>query len=448
MTPAIAVLVVAAILASALFTAAELAIFAPAESRIRSLGDEGVRGSGALRSLRSRPERVLVLLRLADAFADVTAGGLVAYYAYARWDAVWLALALGVVALLIVYLGELVPIGLAAHHGLRFALVLAPVLVVITRVLGGPLDLIARLSRVRSSRLDARGLATETNLRHLLALGHGEAEGSEHERELIERAARLDEAKVWDIMTPRVDIFAWRDDQMLRDLVPQLGAVRYSRVPVYHDTIDNITGVLYLRDAYQALVSGQRDVALRALVREPLIVPGSVPVMKLLRDFQARRIHLAIVVDEYGGTDGLVTLEDVIEELVGEIVDETDVAEEPITRVTRNEIIAAGDADLREINHYFNTTFPQLEHRSFNGYLLEELDRVPQKGERFDLEGVLVEILDATDTQVVRVRLKRSGTGAEGGPPAGASGAHRRAEPGAAGGESRARSGAGAPETE
>jgi CBS domain containing-hemolysin-like protein len=186
---------------------------------------------------------------------------------------------------------------------------------------------------------------------------------------------------------------------------------------VYRDTIDNITGVLYLRDAYQALVSGQRDVTLLALVREPLIVPGSVPVMKLMRDFQARRIHLAIVVDEYGGTDGLVTLEDVLEELVGEIEDETDLTEDAITRVTRNEIIAAGDADLREINHYFNTAFPQLEHRTFNGYLLEELDRVPAKGERFTLEGVMVEILDATDTQVVRVRLKRLGSGVDGATP-------------------------------
>ena len=417
MTPVIVVLVAAAILASAFFTAAELAIFAAAESRIRSLTDEGVRGSGALSSLRTRPERVLVLLRLADAFADVAAGGLVVYYAYARWDAVWLALALGLVALLIVYLGELIPIGLAANHGLRFALLIAPVLVVITRVLGAPLDLIARLSRVASTRSSVNAIGgMEPDIRHLTALGHRPALG-DPERELIERASRLDDAKVWDIMTPRVDIFAWRDDLVLRELVPQLGAVRYSRVPVYRDTIDNITGVLYLRDAYQALVSGQRDVTLLALVREPLIVPGSVPVMKLMRDFQARRIHLAIVVDEYGGTDGLVTLEDVLEELVGEIEDETDLTEDAITRVTRNEIIAAGDADLREINHYFNTAFPQLEHRTFNGYLLEELDRVPARGERFTLEGVMVEILDATDTQVVRVRLKRLGSGVDGATP-------------------------------
>jgi CBS domain containing-hemolysin-like protein len=153
-------------------------------------------------------------------------------------------------------------------------------------------------------------------------------------------------------------------------------------------------------------------VTLRTLAREPLVVPGSVTLSKLLRDFQTRRIHLAIVVDEYGGTDGLVTLEDVIEELVGEIVDETDLAEDAIQRISKTEILAMGDADLREINHFFNTTLPQLEHRSLNGYLLEELGRVPEPGEVLDRDGVRIEVLDATDTQVTRVRLRRMGADA------------------------------------
>ena len=112
--------------------------------------------------------------------------------------------------------------------------------------------------------------------------------------------------------------------------------------------------------------------------------------------------------DEYGGTDGLVTLEDVLEELVGEIADERDVAEEPILRVSRTEIVAAGDADLREINHFFNISLPQLEHRSLNGYLLEELGRVPDAGEVLERDGITIEVLEATDTQVTRARLRRS----------------------------------------
>jgi CBS domain containing-hemolysin-like protein len=296
----------------------------------------------------------------------------------------------------------------AVNNALPFALFLAPGLLILTRAMSPVLGVLGRLARVRPERRDqAINPITETEIRHLTALGHVEGGIEAHERELIERAFRLDETQAWDIMTPRVDIFAWPDSLQLKEIATELGTALYSRIPVYGDTIDDVTGVLYVRDAYKALISGQRDVPLKSLAREPLIVPGSVPLSKLLRDFQTRRIHMAIVVDEYGGTDGLVTLEDVIEELVGEIVDETDVAEEPITKVSRTEIVAVGDVDLREINHFFNMSLPLLEHRSLNGYLLEELGRVPEPGETVERDGITIEVLEATDTQVTRARLRR-----------------------------------------
>jgi CBS domain containing-hemolysin-like protein len=407
MTLTLGIGLVVAILFSALCSAAELAIFLPSEGRVRSLADEHHRGAAALVALRTRPERTMVLLRFFDALSDVSAGALVAYMTYAQSGLLPVALAVGASAFLVLYFGELLPMGFAANHGVRIALTIAPAVLVLTRVLAPLLLLLARVSRMRTDRRDTVSTITGTEIRQLTVLGHSEGEIEEHEREIIERAFRLDETKTWEIMTPRVDIFAWEDSARLADIAPALGAVRYSRVPVYGESIDDITGVLYLRDAYTALISGQRDVQLRTLAREPLVVPGSVPLSKLLRDFQNRRIHLAVVVDEYGGTDGIVTLEDVLEELVGEINDETDEAEEAITRVSRTEIIASGDADLREINHFFNTALPQLEHRSLNGYLLEELGRVPEPGETLEREGISIEVIDATETPVMRARVRR-----------------------------------------
>ena len=398
-----------AIFLSALFSAAELAVFLPGEGRVRSLADQKVSGAAALVQLRSKPERTLVLLRLADALSDVSAGGLAAYIAFQQWELLGLVLAIAGAALLVLYFGELIPLGIAANHGLRIALTIAPVLLVLTRVLSPLLVVLSRLSRIRTDRRGAVSTITESEIRQLTALGHTEGVIEEHERELIERAFRLDDTRTWEVMVPRVDIFAWQDSKRLADIVRELGALRYSRVPVYGESIDDITGVLYVRDVYHALVGGQRDVKLSELAREPLVVPGSLPLSRLLRDFQSRRIHMAVVVDEYGGTDGIVTLEDVLEELVGEIVDETDVDEDAITRVTRTEILAWGDADLREINHYFNTTLPQLEHRSLNGYLLDELGRVPQPGEKIEREGIMIEVVEASETQVTRARLKKVG---------------------------------------
>ncbi|HEY8483788.1 MAG TPA: hemolysin family protein [Longimicrobiales bacterium] len=419
MLPAIVALLVALVL-SAFFTTAELALFSLGESRVRTLADEGYRGSAALERLRERPERVIVLLRLGDALADVAAASVAAYLAYLAWQSYGVALGVAAsvllgAALLILVFGELVPMGIAANHNVRVALAVSPLLLFLCRVLEPPLFLLEKLARAIPRR--SAGLAasiTESEIRQLTAIGHTEGKIEEHERQIIERAFQLDERKAWDIMTPRVDIFAWPDSLTLAAIAPRLGTVPYSRVPVYGESIDDITGVLYLRDAYQALLAGQRDVPLRQLAREPLIVPGSVPVSKLLRDFQTRRIHLAVVVDEYGGTDGIVTLEDVLEELVGEIADEKEIAEEPpILRVSRTELIAAGDADLREINHILNTSFPTLEHRSLNGFLLEELGRVPEPGEELERDGIVIEVLEATETQVLRARLRRSSPAAE-----------------------------------
>ena len=236
----------------------------------------------------------------------------------------------------------------------------------------------------------------------------------------------LDTRQVWEVMTPRVDIFAWEDSLTLADIAQDLRRVPYSRIPVYGASADDVTGVLYIRDLYQALIAGQRDLRLRKLAREPLFVPETVTLIRLLQDFQNRRIHMGLVVDEHGGIDGLVTMEDILEELVGEIVDETDVPEEPIVRVNRNEILVDGAADLREINHSFNTSFPLLEHRSLNGYLLDELGHVPETGEAIEREGIRIEVLRATETQVTRARLSRTGplggpygTAAEGEPEKG-----------------------------
>ena len=148
---------------------------------------------------------------------------------------------------------------------------------------------------------------------------------------------------------------------------------------------------------------------LSQLARDPLFVPGSLPLTQLLHQFQARRIHMGIIADEFGGTDGLATLEDILEELVGEIVDETDVDEEMLIRISKTQILAPGGIDVREINYAFNVALPQLGQRSLNGFILEELGYVPEQGETVDRAGVKIEILTASDTQVLTTRLTKLG---------------------------------------
>jgi CBS domain containing-hemolysin-like protein len=226
---------------------------------------------------------------------------------------------------------------------------------------------------------------------------------------LVERAFRLDELTAWDVMVPRVDIFAWREERRLEEVVDELADVPYSRVPIYRDSVDEVIGIVYVREAYERFTRGERDLTLRDLAREPFFVPGSLSLVQLLQDFQARRIHMGIVADEFGGTDGLVTLEDILEELVGEIVDETDLDEEEIVRVADDVVECDASVDIRDLDELLGVTLPQREHRSLNGFILDELGQVPAAGQGFQTDGVQIDILESSETQVLRARLTRLG---------------------------------------
>ncbi len=398
----------AVLTASAILSAAETAAFKIGSSRIRTLVQEGFRGAEGLADLRRRGAAIQTAYVLFNTLLNVFAGGLIIGSAALRWDGLGAAVALPVAALAVMLVGELVPRVVARRRSVRLALAGAPLLSALERLARPILGPIARLeSLLARGRGEAATSPEESEVREISELGRAEGVVVQEEHELVERAFRLDETTAWDVMTPRVSIFAWQDSLTLREIVEELGTVPYSRVPVYGESIDDVTGILYVREAYATYVAGRTDLPLSALSREPFFVPGTLSLTRLLRDFQSRRIHMGIVAVEFGGTDGLVTLEDIVEELVGEIVDETDVAAEPIYRVSRNEIVVDGGTELREINYAFNVSFPHLEHRSLNGYLLEELGRVPAAGESVELDGVQIEIVDASETQIQRARLKK-----------------------------------------
>lgn len=393
---------------SALLSAAEAAVFAPGTSRLRTLLDEGFRGAERLQAARDRGGEVRAAALFVSTLLNGAAVGLLAGAAALEMGPRGIALAIsgGLAAVLLV--AEGVPRLLVAPRPIRMALRTAPLLLALERLAHPFLAPFLRLDAMLQRRNGDEAQSPEAReVRELSELGRKEGVVGEEEHRLVERAFRMDELAAWDVMTPRVDIFAWDDALTLQEIIPQLHAVPYSRVPVYGESIDDITGILYVREAYEAWVAGRTTLPLSRLAREPFFLPGSLPLPLLLRDFQVRRIHMGIVADEFGGTDGLVTLEDVIEELVGEIEDERDVTEEMLTRVSKDEIEVDAGIELREMNYVFNLSLPQLEHRSLNGFLLEEMGRVPAPGDRLDLPGLEIEILEATETQVLRARLRK-----------------------------------------
>jgi putative hemolysin len=392
---------------SGVFSGAEIALFSVPLTRAKALAEEGRLGAEALHRLKSNPERLLVTILIGNNVVNIAAASVATYAATRAFGSAGVGIATGAMTLLILFFGEIIPKTFAASHALRISLLAAPAFLWLGRLalpVVLPFEAVSRLSLPKHAVLPS---VTESEIRALTQLGHQAGAIEAHERELIERAFALDSMRAWEVMTPRVEIFAWPARRRLAEIATELRDVPFSRIPVYGESLDEITGILHVRDAYQSLISGQRDVELAELAREPFYVPHSVPLVHLLGEFRARRIHMGVVVDEHGGTDGIITLEDILEELVGEIADELDVPEEPIVRVSRNEIVAEGGSDLREVNHFFNTRFPVLEHRTVNGLLLDAFGFVPGPGEALEAEGVRIEVLEASETQVRRVRMTR-----------------------------------------
>jgi CBS domain containing-hemolysin-like protein len=226
------------------------------------------------------------------------------------------------------------------------------------------------------------------------------------ERRLLQSIVDFGDTLVREVMTPRPDIVAIRDDATIGDLRELFREQEYSRFPVYKASLDNIAGFVFVRDLV-ALDELTESLPITPLLRQAVVVPETKRVPELLKQFQRQQTQCAIVVDEYGGTAGLVTIEDLLEEIVGEIRDEYDVESEPIVDEGSGRFVFSGKVNIDEVAQRLNVQIEREGFETVGGYLLSHLGRVPTVGEKFDLDGLSVEILDAERRRINKVRICR-----------------------------------------
>jgi putative hemolysin len=394
------------LLTSAVLTAIHDAVFQIASSHVRTLQEEGFAGASALARARDNKHSVQASVRVATQAFNLVALSVMALTHVSTWGMGGPVASTLVGAVIVLVVADLIPHLIAARRPVRLALSTAPILLAVERIARPLTAPVERLEEAIGGN-DEELTDQHRELREIQEIGEEAGVLEEGENRLVERAFRLDETMAWDVMVPRVDIFAWNEGRTLAEVIGELSDVPHSRVPVYRDSVDDVTGILYVREAYAAYAEGARDVRLAELAREPFFVPGSLSLTQLLQDFQSRRIHLGIVADEFGGTDGLVTLEDVLEELVGEIRDETDLDEDEILRISDGVLECDAGTDLRDLAERLDVHFENNEHRSLNGLILDELGHVPPTGHVLELPDVRIEVLEASETQVLRARLTR-----------------------------------------
>ncbi len=401
-----AAIVVGLLLMSAILTAVHDSVFQITRSHTRTLVEEGFDGAENIDAAREHKHAVQASVRVTTTVLNLSALALIALTGVSTWGRLGQVTSTLLGLVLVLTIADLIPHLIAARRPIRLALSSAGMLLFVERIARPLVRPVERLEYHIGGNDDTVSDA-QRELREIQEIGTEEGVLEEGESLLVERAFRLDELTAWDVMVPRVDIFAWQENLKLRDIVKTLTQVPYSRVPVYTDSVDDVTGIVYVREIYERFVGGELDRSVADLAHDPFFVPGSRSLTELLQEFQARRIHMGIVADEFGGTDGLVTLEDILEELVGEIHDETDLDEEEIQRISEDVLECDAGVDLRDLDEELDIALPQGEHRSLNGFLLEELGHVPEAGEYMVTSVARIDILQSSDTQVLRARVTR-----------------------------------------
>jgi putative hemolysin len=424
------------VLLNAVFVAAEIALVTIRRTRLDQLVEEGRRGADRVRRLTGQPGRFLAVIQLGITFigflaaafagASMTQGLRELLEAIPPVRAYAYAIALIVVTALLsfftIIFGELVPKTLALAHPERFALVLAGPVDVLGRVLG---PIVWALERVTNgvnrllgvSDVDQNTISTE-ELKLLVERGGEQGILEAEEEQMIHAVIELGERRVHEVMVPRIDFVALPATATLDEAIDQIVEGGHSRIPVYEETVDEVVGILYAKDLLPFVKhTEEARPSLRSLLRTPVFVPESMSIDDLLHELQRRRVHIAIVLDEYGGTAGLVTIEDLIEEIVGEIQDEYDLEEEPmIVRLSDDEARVDGRAAVDDLEELFDTQLgleDEDEYDTVGGLIYHRIGGVPAPGDQIDVDRLhlTVESTDGRRVGKVLVARKRDADG-------------------------------------
>ncbi len=397
--------------------------------RLRQMVEEGVPRADMAAALAEDASRLLGTLYLGEALLTTMAAGvavltlvgpLATVLGYVGLPDLWagavsFAILLPLLALFLLTAGRLVPEAVAAAEPERWAL-RSTWLVRWLEVVLWPL---ARLAVWIGNRLampfgglqfSGTLLVTEEEIRMLVDAGEEEGVIEEGEKEMIYSIFQFGDTRAKEVMVPRIDIVALEADTPPKEALRLIIEAGHSRIPVYERTIDHIVGLLYAKDLLTFLRDGNPQPVLREVLRPAYFVPETKKVDDLLREMQQRRVHMAIVVDEYGGTAGVVTVEDILEEIVGEIQDEYDV-EEPISeQVGEGEYILDARIDLDDVNDLLEVKLPTGSGDTLAGLIYSSLGKVPTPGERLHIDGLLIEVLTVTGRRIRKVRVQRART--------------------------------------
>ncbi len=397
-------LIVIALACNALISATEAALLAVPAARAAVARAEGKPGGATLEALKAEIQKPLAALVTLSNIVTIVAAWVVGAVALVRYGRARASLLLVLFTALAVVFAELVPKIVGVRVADTLALRAARPLHLLVRALNPFIRFTYFLAGLISTEKPAE--ISEEEIEELAMLGARSGAIEPDEAAMIQRIFKLNDVTTRDLMTPRGQVFYLEAEATLEQARERIIGARHSRIPVVADhSFTRVLGVVHQRDLLIALQSGRGQERVRAFAKKPLLAPEQLLADELLREFQIARTHLAIVIDEHGEPSGVVTLEDCLEELVGEIIDEKDVVPQVIKRISKDEILAHGETRGRNVNSLFQTDLP--ESKTLTELLLDQFHRIPEKGEILEIENLRFRIEEVSGGLIGRIRISR-----------------------------------------
>jgi len=399
---------------SGFFSGLEVALVGIRRSKVRQMLNEKLPGATSLDKLKSNPSRMMASVNLGNNLVNVAATALATDIALKTFESAGLAIAIGVMTFLILVFGEITPKTYcnanAAKIALRYSRVLLafsyafyPIVWMFEKITKGIINL-------TGSTQEPPGL-TEEEIKGVIEQGLHDKAIEKQESELVHGALNFDDIIIRSVMTSRTKMFTLNSKMLLFEALPMINKSGFSRIPIYGKNQDEIIGIVNVRDVLKCLEKEEKMISLQQISRKPIFVSQEKKVNDLLKEMQGRKSHMAIVLDEFGGVEGCVTLEDLVEEIVGEIHDETDVTKDNFQREGNNAIITNGDIEIDELNEIFKTSIPQGDdYATLSGLLHEKLRDIPKEGDKVIIDSLRIIIEKVLKNKPEKIRIEKMET--------------------------------------
>jgi len=396
---------------SGFFSGLEVALVGVRRSKVHQMLSKKLPGANSLHKLKSNPSRMMASVNLGNNLVNVASTALATDIALKIFENNGLAIVIGVMTFLILVFGEITPKTYcnanAAKIALRYSRVLLafsyafyPVVWIFEQITKGIIKLTG--SSQEPPRL------TEEEIKGVIEQGLEDNAIEKQESKLVHGALNFDDIVIRSVMTPRTKMFTLNSKMLLFEALPLINKSGFSRIPLHGKNHDEITGIVNVRDILKCLEKEQNMVDLQQLARKPIFVSQEKKVSDLLKEMQGRKAHMAIVLDEFEGVEGCVTLEDLVEEIVGEIHDETDITKSNFQREGGDAIITNGDIEIDEINEIFRTNIPQgNDYASLSGLLHEKLRDIPKEGDRVIIGPLRIIVEKVLSNKPEKIRIEK-----------------------------------------